>query len=154
MNESNSGRVWCISDAICRVKERALSSKCTNEHLVELARKAAKGILEELHNEKKTTWKYLSILGSSVSFQGCPKEVKEGLHGCDTTNDKSKSALGGTTHQLQKYGCIGISNAAAISDAKTNGYFCRFSVDGSTTKGMFNQFDPKMRECLLTVAIE
>ena len=84
-----------------------------------------------------------------MSFQGCPKEVKEGLHGRDATNDRSESALGGTTHQLQKYGRIGISNAAAISDAKTNGYFRRFLVNGNITKGMVHQFDPKMRECLL-----
>jgi hypothetical protein len=29
-----------------------------------------------------------------------------------------------------------------------------FAVDGNKMKGMFHQFDPKMRECLLTVAIE
>jgi hypothetical protein len=52
------------------------------------------------------------------------------------------------------YGRIGIANAAAVSDAKTNGYFCRFSVNGNKMKGMFHQFDPKMRERLLTVTIE
>jgi hypothetical protein len=35
----------------------------------------------------------------------------------------AESALGGTTHQLQKYGRIGIANATAVSNAKTNGYF-------------------------------
>jgi hypothetical protein len=60
----------------------------------------------------------------------------------------------GTTHQLQKYGRSGISNAAAISDAKTNGYFRRFSVDKNKTTGMFHQFDREMRDCILTVAIE
>jgi hypothetical protein len=124
------------------------------ERSVELAKVAAQGILDELHDEKKGTWKYLSVSGSESSFQGCPKEAKEGLHGRDATNDRSESALGGTTHQLQKYGRIGIANAAAVSDAKTNGYFCRFSVNGNKMKGIFHQFDPKMRECLLTVAIE
>jgi hypothetical protein len=76
------------------------------------------------------------------------------LHGRDATNDRSESALGGTTHQLQKYRRIGIANAAAVSNAKTNVYFRRFSVNENKTKGMFHQFDPKMRECLLTVAIE
>ncbi len=63
---------------------------------------AAQGILDKLHNENKVTWKYLSISGSESSFQRCPKEVKEGLHGRDATNDRSESARGGTTHQLQK----------------------------------------------------
>ena len=124
------------------------------ERLVELAKVAAQGILDELHDEKKGTWKYLSVSGSESSFQGCPKEVKEGLHGCDATNVRSESALGGTTHQLQKYGRIGIANAAAVSDAKMNGYFCRFSVNGNKMKGIFHQFDPKIHECLFTMAIE
>ena len=126
----------------------------TNGRLIELARVAAQGILDELHDEKKATWKYLSVSGSPVSFLGCPKEVKEGLYSREATNDRSESALGGTTHQLQKYGRIGIANAAAISNAKTNCYFCRFLASGKKTKGMFHQFDPKMRECLLTMAIE
>ena len=130
------------------------TNAATDKHLVELAKVAAQAVLDKLHDEKKATWKYLSISRSTVSFQGCPEEVKEGLHGRDATNDRSESALGGTTHQLQKYSRIGISNAAAISDAKTNGYFRRFLVNGNKTKGMFYQFDPKMCECLLTVAIE
>jgi hypothetical protein len=55
---------------------------------------AAKGILDKLHDEKKATWKYLSISGSESSFQGCPKEVKEGLHGRDATNDRKGVPLG------------------------------------------------------------
>ncbi len=126
----------------------------TNGHLIELARVAAQAILDELHDDKKPTWKYLSISESPLSFLGCPKEVKEGLYGREATNDRSESALGGTTQQLQQYGRIGITNAAAISNAKRNGYFRRFSASGKKTKGMFHQFDPKMRECLLTMAIE
>ena len=99
---------------------------------------AAQGILDELHDEKKATWKYLSVSESPASFLGCPKEVKEGLYGREATYDRSESALGGTTHQLQQYGRIGIANAAAISDAKTNGYFRRFSASGKKTKGMFH----------------
>jgi len=129
------------------------TNAATDERLVELAKVAAQGFLDEdeLHDENKATWRYLSISGSESSFQGSPKEVKEGLHGCDTKHDRSESALGRTTHQLQ---LIGIANAAAVSDAKTNGYFRRFSVNGNKTKGMFHQFDPKMCECLLTVAID
>ncbi len=59
------------------------------------------------------------------------------------TNDRSGSALGGMTHQLQKYGCVGLTNAAAMSNAKTNSYFCQFSRNGNTTKGMFHRFDKK-----------
>jgi len=130
------------------------TNAATHERLVQLARVAAQGILDELHDQKKATWKYLSISGSHFSYQGCPKEVKEGLYCREATNDRSESALGGTTHQLQQYGRIEIANAAAISDARTNGYFRWFSASGKKMKGMLHQFDPKMRECLLTMAIE
>ncbi len=51
----------------------------TDERLVQLAKVAAQGILDKLHDEKKATWKYLSISGSPLSYRGCPEEVKEGL---------------------------------------------------------------------------
>jgi hypothetical protein len=120
----------------------------------QLAGISAKTIIDELHDEKKATWKYLSILGSPISFQGCTDEIKSALYGLDATNDRKESALGGTTHQLQQYGCIGISNAAAVSDAKTNGYFDQFTIKGNKSKGMFYQFHPNLRDCLLMVAIE
>jgi hypothetical protein len=104
----------------------------------------AQGILDELQDEKKAMWKYLSVLGSPISYQGCPTDVKENLKGQAATNDRSESALGGTTHQLQKYSRIGLTNAAAMSNAKTNGYFRQVSKNGNTTTGMFHQFDPKM----------
>jgi hypothetical protein len=52
------------------------TNAATNECLVQLAKEAAQGVLDELHNEKKTTWKYLSISGSSMSYQGCPPNVQ------------------------------------------------------------------------------
>jgi hypothetical protein len=124
------------------------TNAATNERLVQLAKVVAQGILDKLHDEKKVTWKYLSISGSPLS-RGCPEEVKERLGGREATNDRSESALGGTTHLLQKYGRIGITNAAAVSDAKMNGYFSQFSTSGNTTRGMFHQFEQRMCKCLL-----
>ena len=76
--------------------------------------------------------------------------------GREATNDRSESALGGTTRQLQKYGRIGISNAAAVSGAKTNSYVHQFTCPSSKTKTkeMFHQFEQRLRECLLRVGIE
>jgi hypothetical protein len=111
-----------------------VTNAATDEHLVELAKVAAAGILDELHDEKKATWKYLSVLGSPLSYQGCPADVKENLKGREATNDRSEGALGQTTHQLQKYGHIDLTNAAAVSDAKTNGYFLWLSRNSNTTK--------------------
>ncbi len=62
--------------------------------------------------------------------------------------------LGGQLISCKNNGCIGLTNTAAVSDAKTNGYFHLFSRNGNTTKRIFHQFDPEMCECLSMVAIE
>jgi len=80
------------------------TNAATDRRLVQLARVAAQGILDNLHDQKKATWKYLSISGLHFSYQGCPPNVRNELLGRDATNDRSESALGGTTHQLQQYG--------------------------------------------------
>jgi hypothetical protein len=56
------------------------TNAATNERLDKHAKVAAQGILDKLHDEKKATWKYLSISGSPLSYRGCLEEVKEGLH--------------------------------------------------------------------------
>ena len=130
------------------------TNKRTKDRLVELAKVAADAIVRELEDEKKASRKYLSIDGSSHSWAGCSTEAKEKLLGREATNDRSESALGGATYQIQQYGRIGIPNAAAVSDMKRNGYFKRFCKKGKSSKGMFHQFDRKLRDCLLTVALE
>ena len=73
--------------------------------------------------------------------------------GKEATNDRSESALGAATYKIQRYGRIGILNAAAVSDMKRNGYFARFAKKNKS-RGMFHQFHRKMRNCLLKLAIE
>ena len=90
----------------------------------------------------------------SYSWSGCSEEAKTKLKGREATNDRSESALGGATYQIQQFGRIGIPNAAAVSDMKRNRYFDRFTKKGKGEKGMFHQFDRMLRDCLLTVAIE
>jgi hypothetical protein len=45
----------------------------TDERLVQLAKVAAQAILDKLHDEKKATWKYLSISG----LQFCIRDVHQ-----------------------------------------------------------------------------
>jgi hypothetical protein len=130
------------------------TNAATSKQLVQLAKVAAQAILNELHDQKKAAWKCLSISGSTHSYQGCPHEVQKEIFGHEVTNDRRESAVVGTTHQLQKYGRIGITNAAAVSDAKTNGFFRQFASNDSKMKGMFYQFEQKMHECSLTVTKE
>ena len=45
------------------------TNAATDGWLLQLAKVASQGILNELHDEKKATWKYLSISRSPVFFQ-------------------------------------------------------------------------------------
>ena len=58
-----------------------LTNAATDKHLVQLAKVAAQGILDKLHNQKKATWKYLSISGLPFLYQGCPPNVLNHLLG-------------------------------------------------------------------------
>jgi hypothetical protein len=49
-------------------------------------------------------------------------ERKQCLLGVAATNDEAKSVLGGTTANIQRFGRINLTNAAAVSDAKRNGF--------------------------------
>jgi hypothetical protein len=70
-------------------------------------------------------WKYLSVSGSEYCWANSTEERKAALIGMTATNDKAESVLGGTNANIQRYGRINLSNAAAISDAKRNKYFAR-----------------------------
>jgi hypothetical protein len=133
------------------------TNAATNSRLVELAPVVAQAILDELHDQKKATYKYLSISGSEYSVLGCPPDVQKALRGLEATNDMSESALGGATQQIQQFGRISIPNAAAVSDARRNQYSQRFTKndkDRRHSSGMFYQFPSEVRESLLIVALE
>ena len=49
------------------------TNKATDSRLVELAPVAAQALLDELHDEKKATYKYLSISESEYCVLGCPE---------------------------------------------------------------------------------
>ncbi len=135
------------------------TNKEVGERVIELAQVAATAILKELHDQKKATWKYLTISGTNFSFTLCPDEVKERLLGCEATNDLSESALGGTTQQITKYGRINQTNAAAVSDMKRNSYLTRVTrkrkkSDTTTKRGLFHEYSEGFRQCLVAVACE
>ena len=95
----------------------------TNDRVLELAKTAADAILVELHDKKKPTNKYLSSSGSEYSWEHCNEARKLALLGTTATNDVVESTLGGCTAQIQRYGRIALSSAAANSDMNRNGFF-------------------------------
>ncbi len=90
--------------------------------MVELAKTVANTILNELHDKNKATFKYLSSSGSEYSRKHCTEDRKRSHIGKMATNDEAESTLGGTTAQIQKFGKIALSDAAAVSSMKRNAF--------------------------------
>ena len=82
-------------------------------------------LIDELLDKNKSTYNYLSISGSEFSHGHCPDDVKRAMLGQWASNDLSESSFAGVTAQVQCYGRIGMSNAAAVSDVARNGLLNR-----------------------------
>ena len=140
------------------------TNKATDDRVVELAEVAAIALLDELHNEAKATWKYLSVSGSEYSWAHCPVEVKAALLGLAATNDYCESALGGVTQVMKNGGRVNIAGAAAQSDTSRNGYLDRtskkkkYKTKGGKKiekkEGLFHSLNEKLRDAIIQVAIE
>ena len=107
-------------------KELFMPSDPDNIDSTDLLEKVAavgvQAMIDELLDEKKATYKYLSISGSEFSYEHCPDEVKKSMLGVMASNDLAESSFAGVTAQVQCYGRIGMCNAAAVSDAARNNF--------------------------------
>ena len=79
--------------------------------------------------------------------------------GRKATNDEAESALGGATAQVQEYGRINISSAAAISDMNRNKYLQRKheparKKEGAKCQGLFHGLSDELRQAIVLVAME
>ena len=95
--------------------------------VIELGTVAFVAMRDDMLDVRKATHRYLSCFGLYRSWKGCPDSIKKMTWGMESTNDYSESSLGGTTHEIVKYGRIGHHNAAAVSDARRNKYWDRKS---------------------------
>ena len=129
--------------------------KKTKARVTELAETAVDAILTELHDENKATNKYLSVSGSEYSWKHCSEERKLALLGTAATNDQAESTLGGCTSQIQRFGRIALSSAAAISDMCRNGFLHRptGAKGDNKPRGIFHEFDDALRHAIVKVAM-
>ena len=97
----------------------------STEMLETLALIGTPALIGELIDESKATYKYLSISNSEFSFKHCPEDVKEVMLGKMASNDLAESSFAGVTAQVQCYGRVGMSAAAAVSDVSRNGFLHR-----------------------------
>ena len=121
----------------------------------ELAKVAADAILTELHDDSKATYKYLSRSKSEYCWKKCSPERKAALLGNKATNDEAESTLGGTTYQVQRYGRINLSNAAAVSDLKRNAFLHRNTNSKNDKKptGIFHEYSKELQHAIVLTAM-
>ena len=79
-------------------------------------------LVVEMENEKKATYKYLSMSTSEFSYEHCPEDVKKSMLVKMASNYLAEGSFAGVTAQVQCYGRIGMSAAAAVSDVGEMGF--------------------------------
>jgi hypothetical protein len=130
----------------------------TKEFVVGLANTAAKAICDKLVDESKATYKYTSMSKSDHSYKHCSEERKRALLGKRATNDKAKSALGGATANIQRYGRINISSAGAMSDVNQNKFLQQEfqpqrKKSATQSQGMLFEFINVVQEAIVWTAM-
>ena len=104
-------------------------NKDSTPMLEELVVVAATRWIEELLDTTKATYPLMSVSGGEYSWDGSSDNLKKAFLGMMAVNDLAESAFAGVTAQLQVFGRIDMSSAAAISDMARNGF-----LDRPTTK--------------------
>ena len=124
-----------------------LDNQDSTEILETITTIGIEALIDELLDEKKATYKYLSISGSEFSHEHFPDYVKRVMLGQWASNDLAESSFAGVTAQVQCYGRIGMSNSAAVSDVARNGFLNRDGtkkqINHATTSTKKKQKDNK-----------
>ena len=118
---------------------------------------AIQAFIEELEDEKKATYKYLSLSGSPFSFDHCPDDVKKAMLGMMAVNDLAESSFAGVTSQVQCYGRIGLHAAAAVSDMDRNNFLSRPTSKkdmAENKRGLFHGLPEELRITSVMAAME
>ena len=137
------------------------SNKHRTEHVLKLVKVVAEASIKEMTDENKAIHRYISANGKDkaiYSHRHSSTARREALRGVPATNDNAESALGGATHQLQKFGRIGINRAAAINDLRRNNWLSR-GTEGEKTKqkqkkGLFWLLPQEVQDAIIQSAIE
>ena len=131
----------------------------TANMVVRLGETASKTIINELMDTSKATYKYTNQSKSKYSYNHCGDDKKKAMLGIRATNDEAESSLGGATAQVQEYGRINISSAAAISDMNQNKYLQQErnpprKKEGAKCQGMFFGLPDDVKHAIVLVAME
>ena len=100
-------------------------NKDSTEILETVAKLGIEALVCELEDEKKATYRYLSVSGTAFSFDHCPENIKQAMMGMMAVNDLAESSFAGVSSQVQCYGRIGMHAAAGVSDIYRNDFLTR-----------------------------
>ncbi len=125
------------------------------ERLHVLGSIAVMATITELLDQKKATYKYLSISESEFSHNFSMEDCKQSLMGIRATNDEAESVIGGARANIQRYGRISLSGAGAVGDMKQNAFLHQPTKSQNSVKplGKFHQFDPSLQEAMILTAM-
>ena len=114
--------------------------------LEKLAKIACIAWVEDMMDRKKATYSLLSVSGGKLSYEHCPEDLRKSMWGMMAVNDLAESAFAGVTEQLQCYGRIGLTNAAAVSDMSRNKFLSRdHNLERQGNEGMFHRFPDELQ---------
>lgn len=125
----------------------------TTETVHEMAVEVAKCLIKEMLDPKKATHEYLTAAEGKCSWGYTSDADHAAYIGKMATNDNSESPFAALTRQLQEFGRVLGSHAAAIGHARMSGDFKRDIFD-SSMDGAYHKLPPKMRESLLEFALK
>ena len=124
-----------------------LDNQDSTKMLEKITTIGTQALICELLEEKKATYKYLSISGTEFLHENCTNDVKRAIIGQWASNDLAKSSFARVTAQVQCYGQIGMSNAAAVINVARNGLLnhegTKKQINHATTSTKKKQKDKK-----------
>ena len=114
-------------------------------------------LLDDLEEEKKATYKYLSISVSEFLWEHYPPDVKKAMLGKMASNNLSEISFKVVTAQVKYYARIDMCRASAVSDTVNNGFLdCTTSkkqMEGNQQR-LFHRLTDELQITIVMVAME
>ena len=111
-------------------------------------------MLIELRDSKKAKFHHLSSSKGKIIWEVISDDEKKAGLGLMAVNDPAERTFGSLTCQLQKYGRISLTSAAAMDQEKRNNYFTR-NIDSSTgsIEGNYHKLSKEFQDELISISI-
>ena len=109
--------------------------------------------VQELLNPKKPTYPLMSESGAEYCWDVLPGDLREALLDFMDVNGLVESSFTGVTAQLQVFGWIGMTSAAAISNTARNGFLDQVTTNKEMSYNKTSLFHDFPEELQITAII-